>query len=50
MVDKFKNSSKVTTKDIIHEMRHKYSAGINRWRAFKAKQIVKELVKGDATK
>ena len=37
-------------KDIIHEMRHKYSARITRWRAFKAKQIVKELVEGDATK
>ena len=36
-------------KDIIQKMRHKYSAGITRWRAFKAKQIVKELVEGHAT-
>ena len=50
MVEKFQCDSKVSMRDIIHEIRSKYSTGITKCRAFKAKQIAKELVEGDASK
>ena len=50
MVDKLRNNSKVTIRDIIGEIRGSYSTRITKWRALRAKQIASGIVEGEATK
>ncbi|RDY00400.1 hypothetical protein CR513_16421, partial [Mucuna pruriens] len=50
LVDKLKSNSKLTLNEIIDDMRITFSTDITLSRAFKAKQLVREVVEGDASK
>jgi len=47
VVDKFRNVRRMTSNEIIDDVRKSYNVGITTWRAMKAKVITMDILEGD---
>jgi len=50
VVEKRQSTKKVNVNELMAELRSKYSVGITKGRAWKAKTIVEDIIDGDATR